>query len=291
MRLESLAGPLLISCQFLAAAAPGADDAKPGKESDPAAASAPAAKAGRPAPKPGDRGGLKGSSDVLVFNTQDAAEEAIKASAAEGREFQATVSRLMRTKQAGYTPEYTPVEIKSVGPTTLEVLLGDGPRKGKTGFVYKRAFIDAEALAAQQARYQQLLQRQAMMRARGAAARCRSAPGACSSRHTTGGDDPTPSQRFRSKIHPRGFEPLTFGSVDRCSIQLSYGCNASGLVDRLGHHTGPPGSVETPNSWNPGIDGVREAAQPLMTPTGRSLATFFEMPALSTTSTTWSTSL
>ena len=34
----------------------------------------------------------------------------------------------------------------------------------------------------------------------------------------------------RREVHPIGFEPITFGSVDRCSIQLSYGCIARGIV-------------------------------------------------------------
>ncbi len=38
---------------------------------------------------------------------------------------------------------------------------------------------------------------------------------------------------LKSKVHPNGFEPLTFGSVDRCSIQLSYGCARVALAARL----------------------------------------------------------
>ncbi len=46
-------------------------------------------------------------------------------------------------------------------------------------------------------------------------------------RMTTPQNAPSEEADRRKSIHPTGFEPVTFGSVDRCSIQLSYGC-ASG---------------------------------------------------------------
>ena len=37
----------------------------------------------------------------------------------------------------------------------------------------------------------------------------------------------------KEKVHPTGFEPVTLGSEDRCSVQLSYGC-VSGYRNGLG---------------------------------------------------------
>src|SRR5206468_7473722 len=58
-------------------------------------------------------------------------------------------------------------------------------------------------------------------------------------------------------VHLAGLEPATFGSVDRCSIQLSYRCEGTlphGLVDFLPveqeedsvNHTSPEGCVKPP---------------------------------------------
>ena len=42
-------------------------------------------------------------------------------------------------------------------------------------------------------------------------------------RKKTAAETDTKSMRL-FKLHSNGLEPLTFGSVDRCSIQLSYEC-------------------------------------------------------------------
>ena len=50
-------------------------------------------------------------------------------------------------------------------------------------------------------------------------------------------------------MHPTGVEPVTFGSVDRCSIQLSYGCLIQIIFHGIVLSTSLGEPLKTGDSW------------------------------------------